>query len=218
MDRRKFFKTVAAPVVVGSLGFKMAKEQTTIKGQHYDYIIMDDLIDHQAIKEDIDEVLSTEVLESVHKRTAEVMFGHVRTEIGDIFHVPRTGENFRITDISAEDDAITIERRFGGSPGGEIADDDVIWLLGSSEKPEKNSIRHRKDRRDELLETGRVDKSHFFEERLEPVVCQGKDLGFKKSNWSTEDALKSTKEVIDRSGMIDDGPIWDDDYTGWEDE
>lgn len=70
---------------------------------------------------------------------------------GDILHVPQTAENIQVVDVTSE--GLVLERRFGGSPGGYIADDDSLWLLGSAEKKGKSTVRHRfKDWADEELD------------------------------------------------------------------
>lgn len=52
--------------------------------------------------------------------------------VGDIIHVPRTGENMRVT-IAAGTSPVTVTRQNGVSaPAAAMLDDEVIWILGGS--------------------------------------------------------------------------------------
>jgi len=52
--------------------------------------------------------------------------------IGDIVHVPRTGENMRTTAISSN--ALTVVRSFGGTAAAALVDDEAVWNLGPAQR------------------------------------------------------------------------------------
>ena len=52
--------------------------------------------------------------------------------VGDIGHVPRTGENFRVTLVAAN--TLTITRSWGATAAANIVDDEPIWNLGPAQR------------------------------------------------------------------------------------
>lgn len=52
--------------------------------------------------------------------------------VGDIVHVPRTGENMRVTAIASN--ALTVTRSFGGSAAAALVDDEPVWNLGPAQR------------------------------------------------------------------------------------
>ena len=56
--------------------------------------------------------------------------GHWR--VGDIGHVPRTGENFRVTVVAAN--TLTITRSWGATAAANIVDDEPLWNLGPAQR------------------------------------------------------------------------------------
>lgn len=51
--------------------------------------------------------------------------------VGDILHVPRTGENMRVT-VAPGVSPLTVSRGVGGTPPAALVDDDGIWNLGGA--------------------------------------------------------------------------------------
>jgi len=59
--------------------------------------------------------------------------------VGDILHIPRTGENMRVTTATGIN-PVVVRRQVGTSmPAANLLDDEVIWILGASLEEGANS-------------------------------------------------------------------------------
>jgi hypothetical protein len=58
--------------------------------------------------------------------------------VGDIIHIPRTGENMRVT-AAPGTSPITVSRGIGQTPPAALVNDDPIWILGCALEEGANS-------------------------------------------------------------------------------
>ena len=64
--------------------------------------------------------------------TAIVVDDDTIFRIGDIAHLPATGENLLVTDITANTHTLTVTRGYGTTAGASIANDAVVLIVGNA--------------------------------------------------------------------------------------
>lgn len=111
--------------------------------------------------------------------------------IGDILHVPRTGENMRVTALPGSGN-VTVSRGVGGPPSS-IVDNEPIWILGGAQ-PEGDTSRV-------ALNTLEVQYTHFCQIIRNSVHGVGTQIATKLFGGDFEE--QAEKKLIEHKRQLD---------------
>jgi hypothetical protein len=116
--------------------------------------------------------------------------------VNDIGHVPRTGENFRVTAVAGN--TLTVVRSFGATAAANIVDDEPIWNLGPAQREGDTSRA--------LLSTLEVEQSNRTQIVRTPFgttntqsatdLYDGNDLDYQAQKSAIEHAVRLERFLI----------------------
>ena len=111
--------------------------------------------------------------------------------VGDIIHVPRTGENMRVTDAPGTS-PITVKRGVGGPPS-DIVDNEPLWILGGAQR-EGDTSRI-------ALNTLEVQYTHFCQIIRNSVEGTGTQLATRQHGGDFEE--QAEKKLIEHKRQME---------------
>ena len=112
--------------------------------------------------------------------------------VGDILHIPRTGENMRVT-TAAGVSPITVTRGVGQTPPAQINDNDPIWILGCALEEGASSR--------EALNTLEIPFTHYCQIIRNSLEGTGTQLATRQLGGDFED--QAEKKLIEHKKQME---------------